>query len=389
MKKLLALVVAVLLAAAMFAGCQTNNQPTASPSEVASVEPSVEPSPSEVAATYEIAMITDKGNIDDKSFNQGTWEGIEKYAKETGKTYKYYRPTEVTTDAYVAAIDLAVQGGAKIVVTPGYLFEPAIYVAQDKYPEVKFVLIDGNPNDGDWSAGAPNYKINPNVYSIFFAEQQAGFLAGYAAVKDGNTKLGFMGGMAVPAVVRFGYGYVQGCEVAAKELGLAKDAVQIMYHYTGGFDATPEVQTLAASWFTSGSQVIFGCGGKVGNSVFAAAEANNGKAIGVDVDQSFESPTVITSAMKGVGNAAYAALTDFYGNKFKGGVSETLDIQVDMIGLPFANSRFASFSQADYDAIVAKLVGDTDGLRTGLWNDTTVAKVTELPLTLVKVTLVE
>lgn len=387
MKKVLALIVAALLTVAMFAGCSTTNnqptqEPTVAPTEAASVEPTV--APTEAPAGYEIAMITDKGNIDDKSFNQGTWEGIKAYAEANGKTYKYYKPTEVTTDAYVAAIDLAVQGGAKVVVTPGFLFEPAIFVAQDKYPDIKFVLIDGTPHNEDYS----EFRIEKNVYSIFFAEQQAGFLAGYASVKDGYRKLGFMGGMAVPAVVRFGYGFVQGADIAAKELGLKKGDVEIMYNYTGGFDATPEVQTLAASWYTSGTQVIFGCGGKVGNSVFAAAEANNGKAIGVDVDQSFESPTVITSAMKGVGNAAKSALTDFYAGSFKGGVSETLDIQVDMVGLPFANSKFTTFSQADYDAICQKLIADTDGLRSSLWNDTTAAAVTDLPVEIVKVTLI-
>lgn len=391
MKKVLALVVAVLLTAAVFVGCGPSNdkpdqEPSVQPSEAASVEPPAEATPE---TTFEIAMITDKGDIDDKSFNQGTWEGILEYAEANGKTHLYYKPAEVTTDAYIAAIDLAVKGGAKIIITPGFLFEPAIYVAQDTYPDIKFVLIDGDPNDGDWNPGPPKYKRNDNVYSIFFAEQQAGFLAGYASVKDGYRKLGFMGGMAVPAVVRFGYGYVQGAEVAAKELGLKKGDVQMMYNYTGGFEATPEVQTLAASWYTSGTEVIFGCGGKVGNSVFAAADANNGKGIGVDSDQSSLSPSVITSAMKGVGNAAKASLTDYYAGTFKGGVSEYLDITIDMIGLPYANSKFNTFSQADYDAIYDRLVKDTDGIRTSLWNDTTTPEVTGLPVEIVAVTLVK
>lgn len=336
---------------------------------------------------YEIAMITDKGNIDDHSFNQGTWEGVDQYCKDHNNiSHKYYKPTDVTTDAYIAAIDLAIKGGAKVVVTPGYMFEPAIYKAQDTYPNVKFVLIDGNPNDGDYSkAGGPTYKIDNNVYSIFFAEQQAGFLAGYAAVKDGFTKLGFMGGQAVPAVVRYGYGYVQGAEYAAKEMGLAAGSVEMKYFYTGDFAATPEHQATAASWYTSGTQVIFGCGGSVGNSVFAAAEANNGKSIGVDVDQSTQSASIITSAMKKVGTAAYSALTDYYGGKFQGGKSVTLDIQQDMVGLPFSTSKFTKFTQADYDAIVAALKADTNSIRTNLWNDKTADSPDKLPVTLVKV----
>ncbi len=139
--------------------------------------------------SYEVAMITDAGDIDDKSFNQGTWEGIVDYAKENDKTYKYYKPTEVSTNAYVAAIDLAVQGGAKVIVTPGFLFESAVYVAQDKYPDVHFILLDGTPHDEAYE----NFKTGDNTYAFTFAEQQVGFLAGYAAVKEGYTKIGYMG----------------------------------------------------------------------------------------------------------------------------------------------------------------------------------------------------
>lgn len=400
MKKIIALIVAVLMAAVMFAGCTTTQQPsatpaasTAAPSVSASTAPSASASASasQAATGFEIAMITDKGNIDDHSFNQGTWEGILKYCADNKDiTHKYYKPTDVTTDAYVGSIDLAIKGGAKIVVTPGYMFEPAIYVEQDKYPDIKFVLIDGNPNDGDYSkAGGPTYKIDNNVYSVFFAEQQAGFLAGYAAVKDGYTKLGFMGGQAVPAVVRYGYGYVQGAEAAAKELGLAKGSIDMKYFYTGDFAATPEHQATAASWYKSGTQVIFGCGGSVGNSVFAAAEANKGKSIGVDVDQSTQSASVVTSAMKKVGTAAYSALTDYYGGKFQGGKSVTLDIQNDMVALPFSTSKFAKFTQADYDAIVAALKSDKDGIRTGLWNDKTAETPDKLQTTYVKMNFIK
>ena len=150
----------------------------------------------------EIAMITDIGTIDDKSFNQGTWEGIVAYAEKNDISHEYYKPTEQSTDAYLAAIELAVKGGAKVVVTPGYLFEEPIYIAQDKYPDVSFILIDGNPHDADYK----EYRTNDNAVGIVFAEEQSGYLAGYAAVKEGYTKLGFMGGMAVPAVTRYGYG---------------------------------------------------------------------------------------------------------------------------------------------------------------------------------------
>lgn len=301
------------------------------------------------AETYDIGMITDIGTIDDKSFNQGTWEAIKAYAEANGKTYNYYQPSAQSTEIYVERIDQAVADGAKVIVTPGYLFEEPIFIAQDKYPDVDFVLIDGNPHNADYS----EYRTEKNAVGIVFAEEQSGFLAGYAAVKDGYTKLGFMGGMAVPAVVRFGYGFVQGADYAAKELGLTD--VTLNYNYTGGFAATSEAQAMASSWYNDGVQVIFACGGAVGNSVMAAAEAANGKVIGVDVDQSSESETVITSAMKGLGAAVEQALTAFYAGTFPGGEAWVLGADKNGVQLPMATSRFKTFTQADYDAIYAKL----------------------------------
>jgi basic membrane protein A len=302
-----------------------------------------------LAETYEIGMITDIGTIDDKSFNQGTWEAIKAYAEANGKTYNYYQPSAQSTEIYVERIDQAVADGAKVIVTPGFLFEEPIFIAQDKYPDVHFVLIDGNPHNADYS----EFRTEKNAVGIVFAEEQSGFLAGYAAVKDGYTKLGFMGGMAVPAVVRFGYGFVQGADYAAKELGLTD--VSVNYNYTGGFAATPEAQAMASSWYNDGVQVIFACGGAVGNSVMAAAEAAGGKVIGVDVDQSAESETVITSAMKGLGAAVEQALTAYYANSFPGGEAWVLGADKDGVQLPMATSRFTKFTQADYDAIYAKL----------------------------------
>lgn len=314
--------------------------------------------------TYELALITDIGTINDKSFNQGAWEGLEKYALENNITHKYYQPSAKTTDAYVAAIDLAVSNGAKVVVTPGYLFSNAIWIAQTQHPTVKFVLLDASPNNvTDWDTfatvddSAPDFTNADNVISIFYAEEESGFLAGYAAVKEGFTKLGFMGGMAVPAVVRFGYGFVQGANYAAAEMNLADGAIALRYHYTGNFDQSPEAQAKAASWYTAGTEVIFACGGAVGNSVMAAAEGQTGKkVIGVDIDQSGESTTVITSALKMLSISVYDALTDFYADEFKGGQVVTLAADVDGVGLPADLTKFSNFNKAQYDAIFAKLV---------------------------------
>lgn len=329
--------------------------------------------------TYEIAMVTDIGTIDDRSFNQGTWEGLKEYADKNGKTYNYFQPTAQSTEIYLDMIETAVNAGAKVIVTPGFLFEEPIFQAQDMYPDVHFVLIDGNPHNADYS----EFRTEKNAVGIVFAEQQAGFLAGYAAVKDGYTKLGFMGGMAVPAVVRYGYGFVEGAEYAAKEMGLT--GLQMNYHYTGGFAATPEAQSLAASWYANGIEVIFSCGGAVGDSVMAAAEANNGKVIGVDVDQSAQSKTVITSAMKGLSAAVLQTLTAYYEGSFPGGQSVVLDAAKDGVKLPMETSQFKTFSQADYDAILAKLIAGEITQN----DDKSVEDVTKLPVTTMTVTPIQ
>ncbi len=310
--------------------------------------------------TYELALITDVGTIDDKSFNQGAWEGVEAYAKEKGLTYKYYQPTGKSDDEYLTQIDLAVKGGAKIIVCPGFLFEVPIHTSQTKYPDVNFVILDGAPHSDEENAPI---DIASNTYSVFYAEEEAGFLAGYAIVKEGYTKLGFMGGIAVPAVIRYGYGFIQGAEYAAQEMGLADDAVQIKYTYVGNFEATPENMAKAASWYNEGTEVIFACGGAVGNSVMKAAETAGTKVIGVDVDQSSESETVITSSMKNLSKSVYDAITAFYNNTFPGGTSAVLNASVEGVQLPMATSKFTKFSQADYDAIYAKIVAGEIALK--------------------------
>jgi basic membrane protein A len=354
-KKLLSVLLAAVLVVSL-AGCGTKTNTGDNGNNTANngnTKDTVANNGGDGSGKYEIALITDIGTIDDKSFNQGAWEGVEAYAKANSKTYKYYRPTEKSDDAYLQSIDLAIKAGAKIIVCPGYLFEVPVHTAQTKYPDVSFVILDGVPHAAE--KDSPQ-DIAKNSYSIFYSEEEAGFLAGYAIVKEGYTKLGFMGGIAVPAVIRYGYGFIQGADYAAKELGLADDAVQVQYTYVGNFDATPDNQAKAAAWYNEGTEVIFACGGAVGNSVMKAAETAGKKVIGVDVDQSSESDTVITSSMKNLSKSVSDALTSFYGNKFQGGTSVSLNASTEGVQLPMDSSKFTKFTKADYDAIYAKIV---------------------------------
>ena len=312
---------------------------------------------------HEIALITDKGNIDDKSFNQGSWEGVVDFAKAEDISHTYIKPEEASDTGYLAAIDLAVAGGAKVVVTPGFLFEVPIYEAQNKYPDVKFILLDGAPHDANYE----DFETKENVASILYAEEESGYLAGYAAVMDGMTNLGFMGGMAVPAVQAFGYGYLQGAEAAAEELGLDDGSIKVIYHYTGDFAETDTNKATAKAIYQEGTEVIFACGGSVGKSVMSAASEADAKVIGVDVDQRYDSETVITSAAKGLAVSVEAVLEAIYKTdswETYSGKTTVFSAENDGVSLPTvvigddkadAFDRFESFTMEQYETVFAKL----------------------------------
>ena len=301
----------------------------------------------------EIILITDVGTIDDKSFNQGSYEGVVEYAEEHDIGYDYYRPGDADDEAYYDEITKAIEdGGAKVIVTPGFLFEPAVMRAQTDFPDVKFIILDGAPE-----------KIEDNTYSVLYKEEQAGFLAGYAAVKEGLTELAYIGGMKVPAVEAFGIGYVAGADYAAEELGIK---VNMRYHYADTFEPSDAVNSLASAWYVDGTEVIFVAAGGSGPSVFAAAESHDGKVIGVDVDQHDESETIITSAMKGLQLSVYEALEAFYNDKFPGGTQYIYGVEDDGVGLPEDFSRFENFTKDDYDTIYKTLQEDTDGVRSNI-----------------------
>ncbi len=367
MKKILSVVMVLVLTLAL-AGCGTKTDNNGTPAGDNGTTTTA-PTNTSGSTGSEIALITDKGNIDDKSFNQGSWEGVVKFAEENNITHQYIKPEEASDAGYLAAIDNAVSGGAKVIVTPGFLFEVPIYEAQTKYPDVKFILLDGEPHTADYAT----YETKSNVASIMYAEEQSGYLAGYAAVKDGYTKLGFMGGMAVPAVQAFGYGFLQGAEAAAADLGMADGSVSVIYHYTGDFAETDTNKATAKTMYQEGVEVIFACGGSVGKSVMAAASEAGAKVIGVDVDQRYDSETVITSATKGLGASVYAVLESIYktnswdtyaGKKtYFNAANNGVGLPTEVIGDANGNAfdRFKSFDKAAYDEVYKTLA---DGSKT-------------------------
>lgn len=297
----------------------------------------------------EILLVTDYGTVNDGAFNQGCWQGVSDYAEEKGIAIDNYQPSSTDKDAILEQFKRGIKNGAKIIVCPGYLLEEAVFDAQKKYSDTTFILIDGQPHNEDYS----DMSIGDNVKAIAFSEEEAGFLAGYAAVRDGYKGLGFMGGVAEEPVIRYGYGFVQGADYAAIEMGVE---VHIRYAYMNTFSDEPIVETTAATWFDDDTEVIFACGGTLGKGVMKVAENHNGKVIGVDVDQAVESETVITSATKSLSNAVYNVLDDYYNGRFVGGVCDTYTAKENGVMLPMSTSRFEKFSQEDYDSIYQRIV---------------------------------
>ena len=345
MKKILALLLVFAMVACLFVGCASGdaNADTTNPDNI----------PDEMTSAdgkYQIAFVTDVGQLKDKSFNQGTYDGVKLYAAANNKSYKYYQPAngnEATDDDRIDAMKLACENGAEIVVAAGFMQATALEAAAKAYPNVNFVFIDG------WPLGLDN------VAAIAFQEEQAGYLAGYATVMEGYTKLGFTGGGGGtnPACQRYGYGFVQGAAAAAEAKGV-KVEINYSWLYGASFSASPELQTMATGWYTNGTEVIFACGGSMFQSVAAAAAAEDGKVVGVDVDQSGDSPAVITSAMKGLADATVWAITKHYAGEWAtiGGTSTSLGAKDNAVCLPTATWSLANWSVADYEALFAKIV---------------------------------
>ena len=307
-------------------------------------------------AVTEIALVTDVGTIDDESFNQACWQGVEAYATANNLKYQYYQPAADSDDERLNSIDQAVSDGAKVIVLPGYLFGATVAQAQQTYPDVKFIAIDV-------SAGDLGTDPLANLYCAVFGEEQAGYVAGYAAVKDGYTKLGFLGGMAVPAVQRYGFGFVQGANDAAVELGTP---IEINYTYGGQFFGDANITAKMDAWYAGGTEIVFACGGGIWTSAVEAALAHEGFVIGVDVDQHYLGEAYVadygynpfvTSAMKQLQNATENALAKFYAGEWAtiGGKIETLDLSAgDFVGLPTAESSwcFKTFTVEEYNAML-------------------------------------
>ena len=364
MKKFLALILALVMALSLVAcGGNTTTEPDDTDTPDDTNTPEVVTNPADEIADemtsedgkYEIAFVTDVGQLKDKSFNQGTFDGVKLYAANNGLSYKYYQPAngdQATDDDRYDAMKAAADNGAKIIVCAGFMQGNALAKAAAEFTDVSFVFVDG------WAMTDADGNALTNTLGIAFQEEQCGYLAGYAAVKEGYTKLGFTGGGGgtTPACCRYGYGFVQGASAAAAELGV-KVEMNYSWLYGGSFSASPELQTMVNGWYENGTEVVFACGGSMFASVAAAASANDGAVVGVDVDQSSESDTVITSAMKGLAASVQWACAKVYDGSFAemGGTCATLGAKDNAVGLPTATWSLTQWTVDEYNAMLAAM----------------------------------
>lgn len=319
------------------------------------------------AKAFKVGMVTDAGTIDDKSFNQGTWEGVVKAGTDFKLDTKYLKPSGTTEADYVKEIGNLYDAGYKFIVTPGFKFETSIFICQDKYKDAKFVLIDGSPNNGKYDATRQE-KIGPNTVAISYAEHESGFIAGVAAslqLKEGE--IGFIGGMEIPAVQRYNWGFQQGVAYADKTFGTKIVMKPEHVIYQGTFSDVAAGQQLAAAMFDKGVKAIFTAAGGVGVGAIneAKTRAVAGKQVwivGVDVDQFADGvydaannkSIIITSAMKGIGISSYDMVKAETEGKFPGGQALVFNAKNDGVGIPPTNPNLS----ADVQKQVAQVLAD-------------------------------
>ena len=354
MKKFLALILALVMSLSLVAcgGSKTEEKP-------AEEKPAETEQPAEATPDYAVAMITDYGDITDQSFNQTTYEACKAYCDTNGIQFNYYKPAGDSTAERVAMVEKAVDEGYTVIVMPGYAFGETITQVADEYSDITFIALD--VGEGDLGG----YTLPGNVYCAVYQEELCGYMAGYAAVKLGYTHLGFLGGMAVPAVVRYGYGFVQGADAAAAETGAS---VTLEYVYGNQFWGDADITAYMDNWYqTLGVEVVFACGGGIYASAAEAAAKVDGKVIGVDVDQAgiidggYGEGMTVTSAMKGLAPTVDHMLTEFSAGNWAnfGGKIETLglvsgdDPEANYVQIPMASTQWGDgFSQDDYKALV-------------------------------------
>ncbi|MBU0927695.1 MAG: BMP family ABC transporter substrate-binding protein [Spirochaetes bacterium] len=306
------------------------------------------------APAFKVGLVTDLGGIDDKSFNQGTWEGIVRFGDENklakGTDYKYLQSAAEAD--YVPNLSTFADEKLDLIVAPGFLFEKAMGEVADKYPTQKLLVID-------------TVVQKPNVVSAVFSEHEGSYLVGVAAglkaKADGKKVVGFIGGMQFPLIERFQAGFEQGVKAVYPE-------AKILVDYAGDFGAPDKGQAIAQKQFNAGAYIIFHAAGGTGNGMIKEAKERSEKGdvrwgIGVDKDQYTDGlygdkSAVLTSMMKRVDVAAYEVAKLAKAGQFPGGQVLVFSLKNAGVGIPANNPNLS----AD---IVAKVKEYADKISSG------------------------
>ena len=317
-------------------------------------------------------LIAAESELDDRAFNTDAWNAITDFCKAEGLNYSYFKPSDMTVEMCLASCDAAVRAGAEFIVVCSSQFQVALLEMSEQYPDVQFLSFEAIPQTTDGEV-----SIHDNVKVVNFSAEQSGYMAGYACVMDGYRDLGVLCATALPGIIQYAYGFIAGADAAAAEL--EADDVNVKYMYLPGV-TNPERQTTAASWYQTGTEIIFTVAGPGNFSVFAAAEQNDGLCVGCDSDQAAESDTVVLSALKDLYTVCYNTLEDWTNGAFTGGESYLLGVNDHATGLAIKSSKLENFTEEDYDALYQQLIDNEDGLTDAIPNDRTHASPTDIPL---------
>lgn len=325
LKKLIAITMVTSMLTACMTGCTTkkDNSTTNNNSE---------------KKEYTISMITDVAGVNDHSFNQSAWEGLQKAEKDLGVKVKYL---ESKQDAdYSTNVETLVDNGTDLIIGVGSKLAPTIEQAAKDYPEQKFVLVDETFKE-----------IPSNVESILFKAEQSAYLVGLIAGKMTKTNnVGFIGGMDMSVINTFKYGYMAGVKTANSKCKLQSQ-------YANSFSDQAKGKAISNQMISNDADVIFIAGGDVGTGAIEAIKESNKYAIGVDRDQSDLAPdNVLTSAIKRVDIGVYETAKRFIENKFEGGKETTYGLKENAVGIPDSTSKLVPQDVLDYvDEEIKKL----------------------------------
>ena len=319
---------------------------------------------------FKVAMITDFSDVNDGSFNQACYEGAKEWSRRHDNVvFNYYKPASISPAERIKSMRLAIDRGYKVILCPGFALGEPISVVAPEHPDVQFIGLD-----------ISSVALYDNVTIYNYHEEIAGYLAGYAVVKEGYNKLGFLGGQEYESIDRYLYGYIQGADKAAQELD---EHIDIDYVYGNKFYGTPEIYNYIDQWYKNGTEIVFSCGGSIYTSVALAAKENDGKMIGVDsdqapiVDRDYAPGVCITSAMKMINKTVMDKLEMCYnkipleGGMQNLGLIDAENVENNYVQLPLSSweksseeegPRMKNFTFDDYKNLVKYLVANPEAV---------------------------